>query len=192
MALFDFNKPAWRAKDPNDPELWDLPVPDWNQIEGEIQHEYRRGMRKRGASSTSEERMADFDYNDAHSKNIAAQYGAHRLNLARVTRENSRRAALRANYALQGQPVSDYGSYAKNLNAKVQAIELETGKPARIQSGPDIHTSSPSIADSPDWWLQGEPDPREVTAQTIPTIRRNLDKMPASLRALYAERFKQR
>mgnify|MGYP001593103475 FL=1 len=61
--------------------------------------------------------------------------------------------------------------------------------------GPVSTSAEPSDsggADSPDWWLQGEPDPRDITAQTIPRIRRNLDMLPPSLRALYAERFKER
>ena len=157
-SIFDFQKPVWRAKDPNDPELWDLPVPDWNGIQAELQHQYRRGMRKRGASSTSEEIMADSDYNRAHGKNIEAQLEAHRLNLARITRENSRRAALRANYALQGLPVSDLGSYSKNLNAKAQAIELETGKPAIVRGVADLKNElqeQPPRRQKPQPWSLG-------------------------------------
>mgnify|MGYP001563257544 CR=1 FL=1 len=92
-----------------------------------------------------------------------------------------------------GLTSNDAAGYAQMLAEQQEEVKLRTGRPTQYRYDPrPEQQKSASIADSPDWWLQGEPDPREVTAQTIPRIRRNLDKMPASLRALYAERFRQR
>ena len=95
-----------------------------------------------------------------------------------------------------GLTSSDAQGWSDMLNQQTEAANLErelAGQgPLNVQSGFQYGGMAPSIAASPDWWLQGEPNPREVTAQSIPTIRRNLDMMPPSLRALYAERFRQR
>ena len=91
---------------------------------------------------------------------------------------------------------SDAQGWSNMLNQQTEAANLErelAGQgPLNVQSGHQYGGMAPSIADKPEWWLQGESDPREITAQSIPTIRRNLDRMPPSLRALYAERFRQR
>ena len=90
---------------------------------------------------------------------------------------------------------TDSRGWAEMQREQIEATNIERdtrGQGALQARAGSYEPTSPSIADSPDWWLQGEPDPREISAQSIPTIRRNLDMMPPSLRALYAERFRQR
>ena len=90
---------------------------------------------------------------------------------------------------------TDSRGWAEMQREQIEATNIERdmrGQGALQARAGSYEPTSPSIADSPNWWLQGEPDPREVTAQSIPTIRRNLDMMPASLRALYAQRFSQK
>ena len=77
-----------------------------------------------------------------------------------------------------------YGSFGRTRT------EDQAAGPGAVETTPGPGDSGG--ADSPDWWLQGEPDPREINAQTIPRIRKNIDMIPPSMRALYAERFKKR
>ena len=97
---------------------------------------------------------------------------------------------------LTGLASTDAQGWSDMLNQQTEAANIERESrgrgPLTVEPGAQYGGMAPSIADSPDWWLQGEADPREVTAQSIPTIRRNLDMMPASLRALYAQRFSQK
>ena len=97
---------------------------------------------------------------------------------------------------LTGLASTDAQGWSDMLNQQTEAMNIEREfddkGPLQVRSGFQYGGMAPSIAESPDWWLQGEPDPREVTAQSIPRIRRNLDMMPPSLRSLYAERFKEK
>lgn len=97
---------------------------------------------------------------------------------------------------LTGLMSSDAQGWSDMLNEQIEAQNIENefrGRPPmNVKPGGELGGMPSSIADSPDWWLQGEPDPREVTAQNLPRIRQNLDMMPASLRGLYAERFRQK
>ena len=97
---------------------------------------------------------------------------------------------------LTGLASTDAQGWSDMLNQQTEAEnigrEFDEKGPLQVRSGYQLGGMAPSIASSPDWWLQGEPDPSEVTAQTIPRIRRNLDMLPPSLRSLYAERFKEK
>ena len=97
---------------------------------------------------------------------------------------------------LTGLASTDAQGWSDMLNQQTEAENIEREfddqGPLRVRSGVRYGGIAPSIAESPDWWLQGEPDPREITAQSTPRIRRNLDMLPPSLRALYAERFKEK
>ena len=91
---------------------------------------------------------------------------------------------------------TDSRGWAEMQREQIEATNIERdvrGQEAlQAESGFQYGGMAPSIANSPDWWLQGEPDPREINAQTIPRIRKNLDMIPPSMRALYAERFKKK
>ena len=95
-----------------------------------------------------------------------------------------------------GLASTDARGWSDMLNQQTEAANIErelSGKgPLQVRSGYQLGGMAPSIADSPDWWLQGEPDHRELNTQTIPRIRRNLDMLPPSLRSLYAERFNEK
>ena len=170
----------WRAKDPNASEVQPLDVPNWWAEQPQRHVSNVASFVEYGAPASPQDNALSALHRGT------AEY---RTRHADVVRENQRRADLKANWARQAQGVSDEKTYYQNMADQRNEIELTTGRPPSLQALMPPDQRSGSIADSPDWWLQGEPDPREVTAQNLPRIRRNLDRLPPSLRSLYAERF---
>lgn len=102
---------------------------------------------------------------------------------------------------LTGLLSTDAQGWSDMLNEQIEGKNIENelrGRPPMtVQAAPYKETSDSAqpltapqgIAANPEWWLQGEAQPTEVTADTAARIRQNLDIMPPSLRGLYAERF---
>ena len=106
-----------------------------------------------------------------------------------MQREQNEEKAIEAEFAGRQAPTIKPGRLISKIYGSFGRTRTEdqAAGPGAVETTPGPGDSGG--ADSPDWWLQGEADPREVNAQSIPRIRRNLDMMPPSLRSLYAERF---